>query len=68
MRGSNLIVRVGGGFQNFKQQLAGGDAKSECLKISLEMEKSERSYLDTMVFFLQGAKASEKVINVFKKE
>lgn len=67
MRGNVLIIRVGGGFESFKTQVA-NEAKTECLKLFLDMEKTDSGFIETVVNYLQKAKASEKVIHKFVKE
>ena len=67
MKNTNLLIRVGGGFMELNEYLR-QEAKFECLKISMTMEKCQLTYQEVLIDLLKERKASEKVINKFIKD
>ena len=66
MKNTNLLMRVGGGFMELNEYLR-QEAKFECLKISMAMDKQQQTYQEVLVDILKDRNASEKVINQFRR-
>ena len=67
MKNTNLLIRVGGGFMELNEYLR-QEAKFECLKIGMTMEKQQKTYQEVLVDILKQRNATEKVINKFIKD
>ena len=52
MKNTNLMMRVGGGFMELNEYLR-QEAKFECLKISMTMEKQQQTYQEVLVDILK---------------
>ena len=52
MKNTNLMMRVGGGFMELNEYLR-QEAKFECLKISMTMEKQQKTYQEVLIDILK---------------
>lgn len=67
IKNNHLIARVGGGFMELEQCIA-IEAKTECLQISMQMERKGQTFQEAMVDILTAKKASKEVISKFIKD